>query len=904
MEDGRKLKKGVRENLREVENPPNGFDSYQLEDVQLLKDCEKEVEDILACELSNQIASNQHFFLNLPFPLSHSREANTPSFAYTSTRVPALARLVLEVFRLCQCSQKEIDSMLPRANVIVREYRPGQQIAFHVDELECDAEVFGCIIRNDHPTNNGLLLRKGEGNVTLNYTVKEQCGTVFYLRDEARYKWKHGLPPCEARRISVTIRIFKQAIIKKFNQQLKKDGADAKQEDSKEEATTTAERTAGSNATKCRIQICKNSNRNLVKPAVFNSPVDIKELKKLAKNKLTINAKNMAFYLANGTEVVEGSELADDVTIYVTCGENFGGAKQQINAANLKLMKSKASTQEHQECIFGQPLIQQKIQWWSTYTFGRLAFRVIKSPECEQQDPEAKVVDTMNELGLHLQKSHLTIPEFRELIHSLHPIVAEKSNNLWWTFRSSVWTTGRNSVVGIKYWIPPDSKEKIEGKVHYHGQFVEFEAEGVKAYKGSKKRDGEIWTLEGGFNNPYPSDNSTTHSSTTNTNDNASQSEKKPRIDPRDGRVIGDDETFSEEASTSEEELDADESNGNLVNHLPSLDADLLSPSRIEQNIPLLNHKKNKYQKKRGVVFTPDYVFFAGTVWCSALFSCRIVIDQVVYSSATQYVLAQQATLFKDDRRLKEIMASNFDSSTHKAYDSKSLKSSQRKGQHFDSKTWEEYRLRLMWRATCEKFCQNQGLKNRMLQTVGNRVFVEATDDAVWGIGLSLDNHDCANPAKWKAANCMGVLLTGVYRLILMEENSKSFTLERIDYLRDLAAKATFNTAFKERLLGFVKRVTEQSGDADRFPVPGWTNAKSALAVKEYLLTRDDIELESLLAQCAAYIASTLTEEQRKCYAEAGRVLPEKSGVDEEKDVDWHRSLLHCLEGALELRKF
>lgn len=44
-----------------------------------------------------------------------------------------------------------------------------------------------------------------------------------------------------------------------------------------------------------------------------------------------------------------------------------------------------------------------------------IRFRVIKSPECEQQDPEAKVVDTMNELGLHLQKSHLTIPEFREV---------------------------------------------------------------------------------------------------------------------------------------------------------------------------------------------------------------------------------------------------------------------------------------------------------------------------------------------------------------------------------------------------------------------------------------------------------------------------------------------------------
>jgi hypothetical protein len=49
-------------------------------------------------------------------------------------------------------------------------------------------------------------------------------------------------------------------------------------------------------------------------------------------------------------------------------------------------------------------------------------------------------------------------------------------------------------------------------------------------------------------------------------------------------------------------------------------------------------------------------------------------------------------------------------------------------------------------------------------------VFVEATDDADWGIGLPLDSYDCANPAKWKAANCIGAILTGVYRVILMEE--------------------------------------------------------------------------------------------------------------------------------------
>jgi hypothetical protein len=120
----------------------------------------REVEEILRGECSNQIASNQHFFLNLPFPLCHARyasfslrilflshvmrESNTPTFAYDSQRVTALSKLVLAVFRLCQCSAKEIASMLPRANVIVREYRVGQQISFHVDELECDSEVCFC----------------------------------------------------------------------------------------------------------------------------------------------------------------------------------------------------------------------------------------------------------------------------------------------------------------------------------------------------------------------------------------------------------------------------------------------------------------------------------------------------------------------------------------------------------------------------------------------------------------------------------------------------------------------------------------------------------------------------------------------------------------------------------------
>jgi hypothetical protein len=84
-------------------------------------------------------------------------------------------------------------------------------------------------------------------------------------------------------------------------------------------------------------------------------PVDLKELKKLAKNKLSmcnlmmmmmmmmmmvmmmmmmmmtmmvlilqaINGKN--FYLADGTEVVNGTNVLEDAIIYVCCGEGFTG---------------------------------------------------------------------------------------------------------------------------------------------------------------------------------------------------------------------------------------------------------------------------------------------------------------------------------------------------------------------------------------------------------------------------------------------------------------------------------------------------------------------------------------------------------------------------------------------------
>ncbi len=77
------------------------------------------MERILACELSGQIASNQHCFVSLPFPLgSGNREASTPTFAWDDGRVVAIAGVVDEALVQLGFTEEERSDMKARANVI------------------------------------------------------------------------------------------------------------------------------------------------------------------------------------------------------------------------------------------------------------------------------------------------------------------------------------------------------------------------------------------------------------------------------------------------------------------------------------------------------------------------------------------------------------------------------------------------------------------------------------------------------------------------------------------------------------------------------------------------------------------------------------------------------------------
>lgn len=106
--------------------------------------------------------------------------------------------------------------------------------------------------------------------------MKEKPGTAFLLTDEARYKWKHGIPPIEYSRISVTVRIFKPHLLTpEVKDKISKSYTNLEKEAKEKEREEEARKVSGVKE-KLVVNFAPNSNWNKGKPAMVTSPVDIK----------------------------------------------------------------------------------------------------------------------------------------------------------------------------------------------------------------------------------------------------------------------------------------------------------------------------------------------------------------------------------------------------------------------------------------------------------------------------------------------------------------------------------------------------------------------------------------------------------------------------------------------------
>ena len=295
-------------NLIETTSVPNGLNITHLGCNDLLEAAKNDVEQLLTTFLKGQIASNQHCYINLPHPLTveNFRESAIPVFNWGDKEIENIEKLFFEALSSLGFSLTQIQDMKQRANVIVREYKLGQYIPFHVDELECSPEVCGIILLNDDPQNRGLCFQKGEGkNKKLNYTIKENVGSAFFFEGEARYSWKHGLLPVKGRRISITCRFYKKDVINNW----KKDMENAIKKYNVVSIELN-EPQNNDNQRNVRISICDSKNMKKCKPIVISNCISYTELKTMFKNKLGIKVKTIMFH--NGDEFKDGMTISQD----------------------------------------------------------------------------------------------------------------------------------------------------------------------------------------------------------------------------------------------------------------------------------------------------------------------------------------------------------------------------------------------------------------------------------------------------------------------------------------------------------------------------------------------------------------------------------------------------------------
>lgn len=273
------------------------------------------------------------------------------------------------------------------------------------------------------------------------------------------------------------------------------------------------------------------------------------------------------------TPVTAGYTLTAGDTVYVSLGEDFNTKNKkstpQSSTENTKPVDPNSG--------FGISVVQERIAWWSSYHYAQLRFWVAQDNE-GQTPCRGTPVANATQLGDLVAASFLSIPELREIVLALRDVVEDLQNGLAWGFHSTEWENGRSTSVCV-----------MRAR---DGAWVEFVSEGKPTVKGARKRDGPLWKLEGGLNNPAEAQNG--------------------------GPV----KLLSEVAAevTQDLEFSGNSNQRGFDNHRDD-DGDDVGRRKRK---PKKKKEQNAYQSKRGVEFTDKYVLFAGTVWCSSYYACSL----------------------------------------------------------------------------------------------------------------------------------------------------------------------------------------------------------------------------------------------------------------------------------------
>ncbi len=143
----------------------------------------------------------------------------------------------------------------------------------------------------------------------------------------------------------------------------------------------------------------------------------------------------------------------------------------------------------------------------------------------------------------------------------------------------------------------------------------------------------------------------------------------------------------------------------------------------------------------------------AGAGCLSQWWPAEFTVDGVRFATAEHYLMWRKARLFGDLATAGRILAAPHPHAAKKL-------GGQVAG--FDEQAWAEHRFDIVVAGNAAKFAADPALRD-YLRGTGDRVLVEASPlDRVWGIGLSRDDPDAADPARWRGLNLLGFALMRV----------------------------------------------------------------------------------------------------------------------------------------------
>lgn len=156
-----------------------------------------------------------------------------------------------------------------------------------------------------------------------------------------------------------------------------------------------------------------------------------------------------------------------------------------------------------------------------------------------------------------------------------------------------------------------------------------------------------------------------------------------------------------------------------------------------------------------------DLVFFYGGPF-SQWYPSHFAIDDVVYCTAEQYMMAMKADYFGDSPIFEKIM-STVDPSEQKAFG--------RQVANFDAEAWNAVSRGYVYKANMAKFSDPK-LKKILLDT-GDRELIEASPyDKIWGIGIGQFDPARFDRSKWRGTNWLGETLMKVRNDLRKQDES------------------------------------------------------------------------------------------------------------------------------------